>query len=164
MSAGLQGKANELPPGYSSSFSGLISPRVSVANNAPRDKARIGLETNRLRIGENMASEREVTDAKLGAVEARTETRFVELNGKIDRLAESMNGKIDRLTESVATLVTSINDTRVEVRADNKSTRVTIVIAVITSVVAGAALILTTQSTLLTAFQTGISVKSEARP
>jgi seryl-tRNA synthetase len=33
---------------------------------------------------------REEIDAKLATVEARTETRFTELNGKIDRLADSI--------------------------------------------------------------------------
>jgi len=33
---------------------------------------------------------REEIDAKLAAAEARTETRFTELNGKMDRLADSI--------------------------------------------------------------------------
>jgi hypothetical protein len=47
------------------------------------------------------------------------------------------------------------------VKADNKFSRTTIIVAVVGSVIAGLAALLVTQANLLAAFQAGISVKSE---
>src|SRR5712692_4343006 len=41
---------------------------------------------------------REEFDAKLATVEARTETRFVELSGKIDRLSDSVTALASGVT------------------------------------------------------------------
>ncbi len=82
---------------------------------------------------------REEIDAKLATIEARTETRFTELSGKIDRVANSINS----LTGAVA-----------GVRRDNNFTRWTIAGLVI----AGVAAICLTQSNMLASFMAGITL------
>jgi hypothetical protein len=91
---------------------------------------------------------REEIDAKLAAVEARTETRFTELNGKIDRLADS----ISVLRSDIA-----------DVKADNRYTRWTIIVTVIASALAAIAALWITQANLLAAFSAGIAVRAETR-
>jgi non-ribosomal peptide synthetase component E (peptide arylation enzyme) len=98
---------------------------------------------------------REEIDAKLAAVEARTETRFTELNGKIDRLADS----ISALGSTVASLKSDIAD----VKADNRYTRWTIIVTVIASALAAIAALWVTQANLLAAFSAGIAVRTETR-
>jgi hypothetical protein len=91
---------------------------------------------------------REEIDAKLAAVEARTETRFTELNGKIDRLADS----ISVLRSDIA-----------DVKADNRYTRWTIIVTVIASALAAIAALWVTQANLLAAFSAGITLRTETR-
>jgi hypothetical protein len=163
---------------------------------------------------------REEIEAKLEAVEARTETRFVELSGKIDRLGEILTGERGVLAqmaalrtdifaqmaalrtdvfaqmgalrtdtlEQMATLRDDIStqmaalrtDTSTQIaglkedataqmaalkadnvaqtlalKADNKTTRWTVIVTMITSVLAAAALVLSVQANLLSAFQAG---------
>ena len=98
---------------------------------------------------------REEIDAKLATVEARTETRFTELNGKIDRLADS----ISALGSTVASLKSDIAD----VKADNRYTRWTIIVTVIASALAAIAALWVTQANLLAAFSAGIAVRTETR-
>ncbi len=78
-------------------------------------------------------------DAKLEAAEARTEARFTQLTGTIDVSFANLDGKIDRLIDSVWRLSEEIETARKENRADNKSTRWTIIIVVIVSVIVGLA-------------------------
>jgi hypothetical protein len=92
---------------------------------------------------------REEIDAKLAAVEARTETRFTELNGKI----------VDRLADSISVLRSDIAD----VKADNRYTRWTIIVTVIASALAAIAALWVTQANLLAAFSAGIAVRTETR-
>ena len=47
------------------------------------------------------------------------------------------------------------------VKADNKFTRLTIIIAIVGSVIAGLAALWVTQANLLAAFQSGLSIKAE---
>ena len=92
--------------------------------------------------------------AHLDAVEARTETRFVELSGKIDRVVDSiasMRGEVSARLGQVERELTTV-------KSDNKFTRLTIVVAVVGSVIAGIAALWVTQANLLSAFQTGISL------
>lgn len=91
---------------------------------------------------------REEIDAKLAAVEARTETRFTELSGKIDRVADA----VTRLTSDVTKELH-------EVKADNKRTRETIVVTAILGVVAAIAALWVTQANLLAAFTAGLTAK-----
>jgi hypothetical protein len=91
---------------------------------------------------------REEIDAKLAAVEARTETRFTELNGKIDRLADS----ISVLRSDIA-----------DVKSDNRYTRWTIIVTVIASALAAIAALWVTQANLLAAFSAGIALRTETR-
>jgi hypothetical protein len=86
---------------------------------------------------------REEIEARLETVEARTETRFVELSGKIDRLGEILAGDHG--------VIAQVNSLKV----DNKATRWTVVITLITSVLATAALVMNVQANLLAAFQAG---------
>jgi hypothetical protein len=69
------------------------------------------------------AMTREEIDAKLSAVEARTETRFVELNAKIDRLADNFASAITGDRGVLAEMK--------ELRSDNKATRWAVVGTVI---------------------------------
>jgi hypothetical protein len=91
---------------------------------------------------------REEFDAKLATVEARAETRFVELSGKLDRVADS----ITSLTGAIGTI-------RTEVKEDNKLTRWTI----IGLVIAGLGVLWLTQANLLASFSAGIALH-EAKP
>lgn len=101
--------------------------------------------------GDTMADQtREEIDAKLSTIEARTETRFVELSGKIDRVVDSINA----LTSAVTTV-------RIEVKEDGKFTRWTVGVTIIASVIAFAAALWVTQGNLLSAFQAGLLLKSE---
>jgi len=93
---------------------------------------------------------REEFDAKLATVEARTETRFVELSGKIDRVGDAINA----LTSAVTTV-------RTEVKEDNKFTRWTFGVTLIASLIAFGAALWVTQGNMLSAFQAGLLLKSE---
>jgi hypothetical protein len=96
---------------------------------------------------------REEFDAKLATVEAHTETRFVELGGKIDRVGDS----ITVLNSTMTSELGSVKSELVTGKADNKYTRWTIVLAVLAAIGA----LWVTQSNLLSAFQTGLLLKSE---
>jgi hypothetical protein len=96
---------------------------------------------------------REEIEAKLEAVEARTETRFVELSGKIDRLGEILTGERGVLVEMALRMDTFAQMTAL--KADNRTTRWTVAVTMITSVLAAAALVLSVQANLLSTFQAG---------
>lgn len=93
--------------------------------------------------------------ARLEAAEARTEARFAQLSGTLDVRFAHLDHKIDQMTESVARLAAVVQ----EVKADNKTTRLTIVVTVVASVLAGLAAIWITQGDLLAAFQASITIK-----
>jgi hypothetical protein len=95
---------------------------------------------------------REEMDARLEAVEARTETRFVEVSGKLDRLSEILTGDHG--------VIEQMNSLRAENKADNRATRWTIMITMISSILAAAALVMSVQANLLAAFQAGQAVGS----
>ena len=129
------------------------------------------------------AMTREEVIARLEAVEARSETRSVELGGKLDYLTDIMVGdhglftqmkslKADTLSQIgsfkaemaaqigafKAEMTTQIGSMKAEMtalKADNRTTRWTIVITLITSIMAASALILSVQANLLSAFQAG---------
>lgn len=88
---------------------------------------------------------REEMNAKLEATEARLEVRFVQIDGKLDRLVDKLGGLSGLLGD---------------VRDETKRTRITIVVTVVGAVVAGLAALYTSQSNLLQAFQTGLTVQS----
>jgi hypothetical protein len=97
---------------------------------------------------------REEFDAKLATVEARAETRFTELSGKIDRIADS-------ISSFSSTVKGELIDLRAEMRAvksDNKFTRVSIIIAVVAAVLAGLGALWVTNTLILTSFQSGIAL------
>lgn len=97
---------------------------------------------------------REEMDAKLATVEARAETRFAELSGKIDRVMDSINAFGGRLSDELGVVKSQV----AAVQSDNKWTRWTIIIALVTSLIAGIGALWVTQSNLLAAFQTGLSI------
>jgi hypothetical protein len=92
-----------------------------------------------------MSPSREEIDAKLATVEARAETRFVELSGKLDRIAEAL---------------AAVRDDTKAVRSDNRFTRWTILGIAVASLLAGIAALWTTQANLLAAFQTGLTIRT----
>jgi hypothetical protein len=95
---------------------------------------------------------REEMEAKLEAAEARTEARFAQISGTIDVRFSSIENKLDRLTEVVNESMT-----------ETKSAKVTVVVTTIASILAAIgiilAVLLTSQSNLLSAFQAGLAVK-----
>lgn len=107
--------------------------------------------------GKTMAIKDDLVDTKLKLVEARTQTGFVELSSKIDRLTDTITLGL----ESVKTELSTVKSEMLTVKADNKYTRLTIVIAIITSVLAGIGALWVTQANLLSAFQTGILFQSQ---
>jgi hypothetical protein len=97
---------------------------------------------------------REEIDAKLATVEARTETRFTELSGKIDRVIDAVgraNSDFVRVSGEIRTEIQTV-------KSDNKFTRTTIVVAIIASILAGLAALWVTQSNMLASFQAGIAL------
>jgi hypothetical protein len=123
---------------------------------------------------------REEIDAKLATVEARTETRFTELSGKIDRLADSIavlgstirielegvKSEIANVKSDIANVksdVANVKSNVVDLRSDNKYTRWTIVVTVVASALAAIAALWVTQANLLAAFSAGIAVRTETR-
>jgi|ERR1700722_13703098 len=92
---------------------------------------------------------REEIDAKLELVEAKTQTRFVELSAKLDRVLESNNANSAMVTKELSRVHTEIKEARAEVRRDNNFTRWTIAGIVVASLAA----LWLTQSNLLSAFQ-----------
>jgi hypothetical protein len=137
--------------------------------------------------GEDMADiSREEIDAKLQNVELRAENRFVELSGKFDRIADSiatLSGTITRELEGVKEELVevkadnkagrrAVKEELAAVEADNKFSRLTIIATIVATAIAIIATIVgsvwgslsvlsSTQSNLISAFQTGFSMKSE---
>jgi hypothetical protein len=95
-------------------------------------------------------------DAKFEAAEARAETRFVELSGKIDRVADSIGNLSSTVTSELQNVRTELRT----VKSDNTFTRWTIVLAVLAAIGA----LWVTQANLLTAFQAGLTLKTEQAP
>jgi cell division protein FtsL len=130
---------------------------------------------------------REEIDAKLAAAEARTETRFTELSGKMDRMADSIavlgstiRIELESVKSEIADVKSEIADVKadianvkadvanvksdvVDLRSDNKYTRWTIVVTVVASALAAIAALWVTQANLLAAFSAGIAVRTETR-
>ncbi len=116
---------------------------------------------------------REEIDAKLAVVEARTETRFTELSGKIDRMADSISVlgstiriELEGVKSEIANVKSDIGNIKsdiVDLRSDNKYTRWTIVVTVVASALAAIAALWITQANLLAAFSAGIAVRTETR-
>jgi hypothetical protein len=96
---------------------------------------------------------REEIDAKLAAVEARTETRFVELSSKIDRVADA----VGNLTTSVDKALRDVKRDLDDVRADNKTTRWTIGTTIVIALLAAIGALWVTQANLLAAFTAGLA-------
>lgn len=108
---------------------------------------------------------REEIDAKLEATEARSEARFAQLTGTLDVRFASLDNKLDRLVDTVGRLSAGVDEAKKEGRADNKTTRWTIIVVVVASVIAGLAALWSTQANLLAAFQAGLAVKAmQAEP
>jgi hypothetical protein len=104
------------------------------------------------------AMPREEVIARLEAVEARGETRFVELGGKLDYLTDVLVGDHGFFAQ-----MNVLKADMTSLKADNKTTRWTIVITLITSIMAASALIVSVQANLLSAFQAGQTAASSAR-
>lgn len=127
---------------------------------------------------------REEVIARLEAVEARSETRSVELGGKLDYLTDILVGDHGLFTQmnalktealgqigalrgefkaEITVQVGAVKAEMIALRADNRTTRWTIVITLITSIMAASALILSVQANLLSAFQAGQTAAPSAR-
>ncbi len=111
--------------------------------------------------GETMSNvSREEMDAKIQLSEARLETRLVQLDANVQRLIDAVKSSSDKSAADTVLLKTALD----EVRADNRSTRWTIIITVVASVLAALAALWTTQQNLLSAVQTGISIQQAKEP
>lgn len=102
----------------------------------------------------DMPTDQELMDEKLKTIEARTETRLVELSGKMDRVIDSIANLNTHVSDELGFVKTELS----AVKSDNKWTRWTIIIAVITSLIGGIAALWVTQSNLLASFSAGIAV------
>jgi|GEM_PF-5376753 len=107
------------------------------------------------------AMSREEVIARLEAVEARSETRSVGLGGKLDYLTDILIGdhglfaQMKSLKADTLAQIGALSAEMTALKADNRTTRWTIVITLITSIMAASALILSVQANLLVAFQAG---------
>jgi hypothetical protein len=101
----------------------------------------------------------ELTDLKLEAVEARPETRFVELSSKIDRVADSMNSVASRVIDSMNSVASELRI----IKSDNTYTRWTIIVTVVGAVLAALGVIWVTQANMLASFQAGIALRTETK-
>jgi len=99
---------------------------------------------------------REEIDARLSLVEARGETRFAEISGKLDRVTDSIAHLGSGLKKDVEGLENALR----EVKNDNRNTRWTIVITVVASALAALGALWTTQGNLLSAFQARLAVQA----
>lgn len=90
--------------------------------------------------GPSREETREIINDKLEAVEARLDAKLIGIDAKIDRLTDAV--------------VASRSELR-EVKADNKSTRTTVVVTIIVAVLAALGVIITVQIGLLSAFSSG---------
>ena len=121
----------------------------------PSEMPQVNIEPSATSVSQTQISERinvmpsndelseKLIDQKLATVEARTETRFVELSGKLDRVADS-----------ISSLTTAVSTVRSEVEEENKLTRWTI----IGLVIAGIGALWLTQSNMLASFMAGIAL------
>jgi len=96
---------------------------------------------------------------ELAAAEARSETRFVELSGKIDRVIDS----IDSFRSTLTVELSSVKSELSAVKFDNSYTRRTIVISVAASLLAAIAALWVTQRNMLVAFTAGIALRTEIK-
>jgi hypothetical protein len=97
---------------------------------------------------------REEMDAKLAAVEARTETRFVELSGKMERIIDAVNRSNDDHLRTASEAKDELRVVNQNITKEGKATRNVIIGAIIAALAA----LLATQVTLIAAFQTGITL------
>ena len=103
---------------------------------------------------------REEIQAKLALVEARTEKRFVEAIGKLDRVQDS----ISAISQTVTKEFIRAHNEIAEVKADNKNTRWTITGVIVASILSATAALWVTQGNLLSAFQAGLSAVNSQAP
>jgi hypothetical protein len=113
--------------------------------------------------GETMTTPtREEIDAKLATAEARAETRFVELSGKIDRIIDAVGRssiELQSVNKRIADELQSVNK---RIADEFKSTRYTIVGAIIAGILAWLGALWVTQGNLLASFQAGLTVHETA--
>jgi hypothetical protein len=119
--------------------------------------------------GDEMSStpSREEIDAKLALVEARTEARFAELSGKLDRISDGIATFNATVQSELLSVRNDIKEARADVREvkqDNRNTRWTIIITVIASVLAALGALWTTQGSLLSAFQVRLAMPNSPSP
>ncbi|KAA1057187.1 hypothetical protein [Azospirillum argentinense] len=121
----------------------------------------------------NDAPSRSEIDAKLEAAEARTETRFVQLQGDMDRRFTEMRAemdqrfsgverRIDKLVDAAEGWAKEMRETRQTVVSENKSTRLNLWIVAVSSVIAVGlglysihSLSIATQANMIAIFQAG---------
>jgi hypothetical protein len=106
--------------------------------------------------GPSREETREIINDKLGAVEARIDTKLVGIEGKIDLLAATMASSNNQVQAEVSRLTIAVG----EVKADNKYTRWTIIITVVLSLIAAGSALWTTQSNMLSAFGAGLTLRT----
>ena len=105
---------------------------------------------------------REEMNARLEAAEARTETRFVQLVGKIDMLGsqisqvrQDLGGQVAQVRGELGQVREDLGGRMAEVLADNKSTRQTIMWVTITAMLTVIAVVIAVQVGLMNAFSAG---------
>ena len=92
---------------------------------------------------------REEFYAKLEAVEARTDTKFTELVGKLETLVTAINGRFENVNEKLATLGKDVSSARADVasaRSENLQTRWWIIGTVVASALAVIAIVIASLS------------------
>jgi hypothetical protein len=100
------------------------------------------------------APSREEVSLRIEAAELRTENRFIQLDGKIDRLIDS----VSNLSVSVREVKDDLKETRSEVKTDYKNTRWTLVLIAL----AALAIVFAAESNILSALQAGLAIKDSS--
>lgn len=107
----------------------------------------------------SMADDREYVNLKLEAAEARTEARFAEMNGKLDRLIDSVSASREALREQISMTQAAVSRAEADARSEYRSTRTTIIVTAFATGLALAALMVSVMTYGDAIFSRGMSVR-----
>lgn len=145
---------------FITTFSSVGDQQREIAGMTGYVEAVVDSEIKSVNITSNKMPEvsREEIDAKLATVEARVETRFVELSGKLDRIGDAVASFHSSVEKNLSRLDGKFDQLRADLSNDNKFTRWTIAGIFVGSLLAALGALWVTQGNMLASFQTGISL------